>query len=35
MLVYIAWIAVWQAMYQPSLWTGAASPSDRFADRGE
>jgi hypothetical protein len=29
MLLYVAWIAMWQAMYDPSLWTKAASSSSK------
>jgi hypothetical protein len=25
MLLYVAWIAIWQAVYDPCLWTGAVS----------
>ena len=25
MLLYVAWVATWQAMYDPRLWTEAAS----------
>jgi hypothetical protein len=25
MLPYVAWIAIWQAMYDPRLWIGAGS----------
>jgi len=25
MLPYVAWIAIWQAMLDPRLWTGAGS----------
>jgi hypothetical protein len=25
MLPYVAWIAIWQAMYDPHLWIGAGS----------
>ena len=25
MLLYVAWMAIWQAAYDPCLWTGAVS----------
>jgi len=25
MLLYVAWMAIWQAVYDPCLWTGAVS----------
>jgi hypothetical protein len=39
MLPYVAWIAIWQAMYDPRLWIGAGSSpanvrkDERFARR--
>jgi hypothetical protein len=29
MLVYVAWMAIWQAVYDPCLWTGAVSSHGR------
>ena len=26
LLLYVAWVATWQAMYDPRLWTEVASP---------
>ena len=26
MLLYVAWMAIWQAEYDPCLWTGSVSP---------
>jgi hypothetical protein len=34
MLLYVAWIAIWQALYDPYLWTEAASSSSKEAPDG-
>jgi hypothetical protein len=31
MLLYVAWIAIWLAVYDPCLWTEAASSSSKEA----
>jgi hypothetical protein len=28
MLPYVAWIAIWQAMYDPRLWRADSSPAN-------
>jgi hypothetical protein len=33
LLLYVAWVATWQAMYDPRLWTEAASSPSKAAPR--
>ena len=33
LLLYVAWVATWQAMYDPRLWTEVASSPSKTARR--
>ena len=33
LLLYVAWVATWQSMYDPRLWTEAASFPSKAAPR--
>jgi hypothetical protein len=33
LLLYVAWVATWQAVYDPRLWTEAASSPSKAAPR--
>jgi len=35
MLPYVAWIAIWQVMYDPRLWIGAGSSPYAVPEFGE